>query len=918
MRWSEATLSVELAWNTDCTAFFVLPVTFRHGIFVSLIAVGVVAAVCQDAMHTSVKGQPPLWPLHEGVSENHLSGQESDPAQERIASTSEAMQELARDRKRLLDDLEHLNAEAEHLRIKIRLIDRQRQLQSQWEDLNHRLETDAIGEEETIRVIALRDDLSHRIDALWLAREVQEQRRDVDQQLAILREMPLEALPFLQDRLRLLRDQLKRLEAQVLAVLNLNHESLHAAATSHGLNEDQWHAIENQIESAGALIELVGEWIEANENHDLDDKERLADELKALLAQSEDQLIQGLDRDRATWQPVEINADSLSQFDDVEFSTDIVPLLKKGCFECHSHDASSGQLDIQSLISEQPLVANRAMWINIIEQTKNHVMPPEDANALSRDDREMLVLSLHNLIHRFDYSEIRHPGYEPTRRLTHAEYDRTVSELFGVPVTIAARFPTELAGVSGFHNSANTLFLQPMLMERYITAADELVETLLPSEPKTPRQRKAIQQVAGTLSFASIDDAAAHAILERFVGRAFRRSLNPDERASVIKRYQSLRDLGEVTASAIGEIVRQTLMSPAFLLKFESAPDGNDDQRISDWELASRLSYFLWASMPDDRLFRLAASGTLHQRDVLRREIDRMLSDKRSSALGSEFAAQWLGTQHIGTRVRLDPIDNPWCTESLMKAMREETEIFFHSLVADNQPITQLISADHTFLNEELARHYRRRDVRGDAMRRVSIVGNHRRGVLGHASILAVTSFPHRTSPVVRGKWVLETLLGTPPPPPPPNASEFDDDMLENERLTIRQKLAKHRASPQCRACHQDMDPIGLSLERFDWFGRLRRDRLHRIDDRGELPDGTQFQGLEGLNAVLTEQRTDNLIRQLVQKLLSYALGRQLEYYDEPAVRRIIAAIDQEENRMQPLIHQIVQSYPFQYQRRLP
>lgn len=217
-------------------------------------------------------------------------------------------------------------------------------------------------------------------------------------------------------------------------------------------------------------------------------------------------------------------------------------------------------------------------------------------------------------------------------------------------------------------------------------------------------------------------------------------------------------------------------------------------------------------------------------------------------------------------------------------------------------------------MNGELAKLYGIRGVRGSQMRRIELEDEARRGILGHASVLAVTSFPYRTSPVVRGKWVLDTLLGTPPPPPPPNVSELSDELLENDRLTVRQKLERHRQSPRCSACHSEMDPLGLALEKFDWFGRYRsRYERGRIDTRGALPNGTEFEGLAGLRGVIIDQRHEDLVRQVASKMLAYALGRQLEYYDEPALRKILQSIEAQENRFQPLITEIVLSDPFQF-----
>ncbi|MEL7267621.1 MAG: DUF1588 domain-containing protein, partial [Planctomycetota bacterium] len=242
--------------------------------------------------------------------------------------------------------------------------------------------------------------------------------------------------------------------------------------------------------------------------------------------------------------------------------------------------------------------------------------------------------------------------------------------------------------------------------------------------------------------------------------------------------------------------------------------------------------------------------------------------------------------------------------------------LFFHSLITENQPVTRLVDADYTFLNQELASLYGIRGVRGTHMRRVDLEDQQRGGILGHGSILAVTSFPGRTSPVVRGKWVLDTLLGTPPPPPPPGVSQLSDEILENRRLSVREKLERHRQLPSCNACHREMDPLGLALEKFDWFGRFRdRYGRARIDDRGSLPDGDSFSGLPGLRKVIVEKRSKDLVRQLTCKMMSYALGRQLEYFDEAAVRQVITKIGDRQNRFRPLIHEIVDSYPFQFKR---
>ena len=299
-------------------------------------------------------------------------------------------------------------------------------------------------------------------------------------------------------------------------------------------------------------------------------------------------------------------------------------------------------------------------------------------------------------------------------------------------------------------------------------------------------------------------------------------------------------------------------------------------------------------------------------------QVQRMLHDSKADSLGEAFAAQWFQTQLIGTRIRLDPIDNPWCTDSLMTAMREETALFFMSLLREDRPIDELIGAKFTFMNEELARTlYKLDGILGDQMRRVSLTDPQRGGILGHASILAVTSSHKDTSPVKRGIFVLDTVLGTPPPPPPPNAGQLEEQLQNDEALTFREKLEQHANGTTCQACHATMDPIGFAMENFDYFGRWRKTYRGKkpIDASGEMPDGTQFTGPTGVKEwILNERRTD-FLRQVVAKMLAFALGRELQYYDEPAIQRIMARLERDGCRFQSLLHEVVRSYPFQYRK---
>lgn len=615
--------------------------------------------------------------------------------------------------------------------------------------------------------------------------------------------------------------------------------------------------------------------------------------------------------------PMKLTPDEVAAVGKLDFKSRILPLLNAACSDCHAGDASEGGLDLAALVREQPFVINRTHWINVIQQLKIRSMPPADAQQPKESDRRTMVAWLTNAIENFDYSTVKQPGYEQARRLTHDEYNNTIRDLTGIDIRPADRFPADLTATSGFENSANSLFLQPITLERYIGAAEAIATAAWPDEPATPEQRAAWSLLLGEDAELR-DEVAVESILTRFARRAYRRPVEPDEIATLVAHYGRRVAQGASSRGALRDVLQVMLVSPSFLIRTER--DGTQvgqPFRISEWELASRLSYFLWASMPDAELFRLAETGRLSDPEVLNTTVDRMLRDSKADTLGSIFASQWLGFTDLG-RVRPGQIDNPWATDSLIAAMKAESAMLFNSVVRNNAPLDRLIDADYTFVNEELAKHYRINGVHGSEMRQVSLRTSPRRGILGHGSILAVTSFPGRTSPVIRGNWILSKLLGTPPPPPPPNVSDFDERVAENRKLTQRQKLEMHRQNPNCYTCHSQIDPLGFALEEFEWFGRHRPvSRGKPVDTTGQLPGGEPFKRLAGLSRTLLKERVDDLTIQLCRKMLSYALGRQLEYYDEATVQELVEKVQANDRRIPALIHAIVQCDAFQMKQRV-
>jgi len=405
---------------------------------------------------------------------------------------------------------------------------------------------------------------------------------------------------------------------------------------------------------------------------------------------------------------------------------------------------------------------------------------------------------------------------------------------------------------------------------------------------------------------------AAGQILARFASRAFRRPATQDEVQRLTAFFKQSRQAGELFEQSVERAVQAVLISPHFLFRIEDDPEaGQSERMLNEYELATRLSYFIWSTMPDDELLNLAFRGKLRTQDQLQRQVARMLQDPKAEALVDNFAEQWLNLRKYD-QLTPNPELFPDFTPALRDDMRRETTLFFTHLVREDRSVLDLLAADYTFLNERLARHYGIAGVKGEDFRKVSLEGTPRGGLLTHGSILTLTSNPARTSPVKRGKWILENLLGEPPPPPPPNVPELED---QKEQLsgTLRQQLEQHRKNPNCAVCHQQMDELGFALENFNAVGAWRTfDGSHPIDAVATLPSRERFDGPRQLVQVLVNKKRDQFVRCLAENLLTFALGRGLEYYDVCAVDKIVGQLPQHDFRFSALVLEIVQSDPFQ------
>ena len=409
--------------------------------------------------------------------------------------------------------------------------------------------------------------------------------------------------------------------------------------------------------------------------------------------------------------------------------------------------------------------------------------------------------------------------------------------------------------------------------------------------------------------------SAATKIIERFASRAFRRPVTKDELKGLVSIYEKDRKRGKEYLESLKLSLTAVLVSPKFLYRLEKKRTGEKYYKLNDYELASRLSFFLWMSIPDDELTKLAAKGELSKPGVMEKQVMRMIKDKKSESFTGQFITQWLGVYKIGKEVQPDPKTFKGF-EQLKPLMIKELKMYFSGMVRENRNAFEIIDSDYTYVNDKLAKHYRLRGVRGSEFKKVKIKNKTRGGVLGMAAVLtASTAHPTRTSPVDRGKWVLEELLGEKLPDPPADVPPLDEKAgKEGQKLTFRQSLEKHQEDEGCAVCHRKIDPIGFGLENFDSIGRFRTKIGGKpIDSVGILPSGEKFKNVQELKAILMKKE-DKFSRNIVEKMLSFALGRKLKFYDEPAVMEITKKFKASDYKIQSLIVAIVKSKPFLYQ----
>ena len=609
------------------------------------------------------------------------------------------------------------------------------------------------------------------------------------------------------------------------------------------------------------------------------------------------------------------------------FDEAVKPILAQFCYECHNEKVAKGDLNLAQFDNGLKAIEAADVFREAKARVYSFEMPPEGKPQLNDDQRVKLERWFESIPKdKPDCNEIAtdrtqrfYQGYVMSRRLNRLEYGRSVRDLLGVDLKLEADLPADGSGDEGFDTSGAALFSSPILIEKYLDAADRAARAVLPATagPHAPAVEAARKRLLGDSGAGGRPPReSARTVLAGLARRAYRRPVMEPEVERLLAMYDRAAARGDSHEAALRLAVRAVLVSPSFLFLVEPEAAAEGVHPLPAHPLAARLAYFLWSSLPDEELSSLADSGKLLDTEVLRAQVRRMLKDPRSRALGEGFALQWLALEPLGTTVRPDAGRFPEFDDALLGAMREEAAALFHHVMAENRPLTELLDSDYTFVNRRLAAHYGltlKDPPRGDTLERVVLQDRSRGGVLGLGAVHAVTSFPLRTSPVLRGRWLLEELLGSKVPPPPPNVPSLEEEKPGQAGLTLRQRLEKHRSQADCAACHARMDPLGFGLENFDVVGRFRKDIAGApIDASGTLPSGEKFNGPVELKAVLLRRKPE-VLRHLTRKMYGYAMGREVNRFDQCVIEDAMKNLARDGDRSWSLIETIVLSYPYRH-----
>ena len=600
---------------------------------------------------------------------------------------------------------------------------------------------------------------------------------------------------------------------------------------------------------------------------------------------------------------LESNSKKPSEYREFEF-------IKRYCLECHSGEKPKASLDLSRFDSMDKILSEALLWDDILIRLSQGDMPPKEADLPTLNERSEFLNWVESSLQKAACQSGPHAGPAVLRRLNRAEYSASVRDLLDIHFDAGEALPSDGSGGEGFDNASETLFISPIHAEKYMDAARVAVEYAF-ADPRSLRRFLVAEPDEKTSP-----EVAARRVIEDFLPRAFRRSIPESEILEYLALFHAAYKADPSFMVAIRLTLQAVLISPKFLFIAEEPNFDSKPHKVTDHELASRLSYFLWGSLPDDELLKAADEGNLSDSRILQEQFKRMLGSQNSRKVrnfSQNFVEQWLGTRALGREFKPDKSIRGYDSE-LEGGMKYEPVFFFHEILTENRSLLDLLKADYTYVNRRLARHYRIKGEFREQPKRVQLTDENRRGgLLSMAAVLAVSSYPHRTSPVLRGKWILETILGDPPPPPPPNVPELEESASSVSSESLRQRLELHRQNVACAQCHDRIDPLGFGLENYGVLGRWRdKYEGHRVDARGALPDGTTFSGPAELKLALLG-RKDQFVRHLTKKMLGYALGRGLTYYDYCAVNSIVDKLRANDYKSHHLLFGIIQSVPFRF-----
>ena len=605
----------------------------------------------------------------------------------------------------------------------------------------------------------------------------------------------------------------------------------------------------------------------------------------------------------------------------------ILPIVEARCVQCHRGDKIEGEFDFGKFPNGKTAADAGDAWERVARRIRLNEMPPQGSPGLNDEQKAHFHRWVdsrpdQDLCKQLASEETQswYRGFVMSRRLTQTEYRNAIRDAVGVPLQPDEEPPSDGAGGEGFDTVGDALFTSTIHLESYLAIADRVIEAALPDaqisdDPaKAAIRNRLLTVLPKSLQPDSLksDAEAAAEIIAEFARRAWRRPVTVDEKLRLMQLYAASAGRGRGFLASVREPLKAVLMSPHFLFVVETEPDASGVIRLTPHQIATRLALFIWSSIPDEELLQAADSEVILSDDQIRLQVRRMLADPKSRALGENFGLQWLGLRGF-SEVHPDEEVFPEYPETLASDLREEAVRFVAHVFQQNRPLTDLVAADYVLVNGRLAQHYQIDLPVESPWQMVSVADGRRGGVVTLGSVLTATSYPRRTSPVLRGRWILEEVLGSAVPAPPPNVPALEESPTSTEGLTLRQRLDLHRQKAECASCHDRMDPLGFGLENYDGIGRWRvSDNGQPVDNAGKLPSGDSFSGPGELKSVLMK-RSGEFQQHFVRKLLGFALGRELNKFDQCIVETCVKKLSENELKSQILIEEIALSYPFQY-----